>query len=100
MTKHSYYQPSEYEQMLIAAGWVETGTLDPDYLKYQHVVIMPCDYNNWQNMRREWDALEQRYDNEIEPLYGKNNKLPSYALEELERELLDRMAWLEELLGY
>lgn len=98
---HTYYKPTEYEEMLISAGWVEISTLDTDYAKYCRNVYMPEDYNSWQNMRREWDELDKRYGNEIEQHYGhNNNKLPSRDLECLEKELLDRMSWLEQLLGY
>lgn len=96
---HTYYKPTEYEEMLIAAGWVSIGDLDTDYLTYKQNIDYPVDYQEWDGMRREWDELNTRYENEVEPHFAGGNK-PSLRVEWLGDDLLSRMSSLECWLGY
>lgn len=96
---HTYYQPTEYEAQLIAAGWVTADTLDPDYVAYaRHNEGM--DYDAWLYHKRKWDALDAQYKAEIQPLYDREG----YQLTRHEKcraqELVKEMSWIEVLLGY
>lgn len=99
---HTYYEPTEYEQMYIAAGWMSLGDLDPEYLAYKRNEGHAMDYEDWTSTRREYDELNTAYKNEIETLYkehGYDYSLP-YELEIRQNELLKDMSRLEVWLGY
>lgn len=97
---HKYYEPTEYEQMLIAARWVSIEDLDPEYLEYlKSAPEGTTDYEGWQSMRREWDRLNERYTSDIDPLIREYKQLSS-SEEALSSDLLCKMSELEYLLGY
>lgn len=98
---HTYYEPTEYEQMLLAAGWVKPEDLDPDYWRYTK--ISPGEgldggvatYDQWQGMKREWDALNAEYE-AIEADFPDQFHPHTHRQD----QLLDQMSRLEYLLGY
>ncbi|MBI5671266.1 MAG: hypothetical protein HZC41_24990 [Chloroflexi bacterium] len=107
MNAHTYYQPTEYEQMLIAAGWITPESVDLDYLEYVRLIGKgdAMRYDEWQTTKRELDELDARWNKEIEPLYamgGYGDYLIQMNQEQqqLEKQLLREMSWLEVLLGY
>lgn len=96
------YQPTEYEQMLIAAGWVTVESLDDDYLEYIASVgaYEAASYSTWQSMRNQLAELNAEYETAIEPLYHKDDYRLSYFEQERGKQLLDSMSDLEVMLGY
>lgn len=98
--QHKYYEPTEYEQMLIAARWVSIEDLDPDYLEYVKKTREDVqEYETWQSLRREWDRLNTRYMEEVEPFQLDAENF-TVQMEALAEDLLAKMSELEYLLGY
>jgi len=98
---HKYYQPTEHEQQMVAAGWITQEDADPDYQVY--LKNAPYDsegsYQEWITMKREWDVLNTQYLTEIQPLIDNGDNL-SASQSRRETELLREMSNLEILLGY
>ena len=95
-----YYEPTEYEAMLIAAKWISIEDVDTDYQEYKRKNRWDDEatYDGWLSMRRQWDELNAQYEREVEPHYRAYTMTP--ALERLQVELLNRMSQLETWLGY
>lgn len=98
--KAQHYEPTEYEAMLIAAGWVEIERLDPVYMEYTRRVDDAMGYQEWIDTYDELIALGETYDREIEPHYKSSpyGWLP-YDVEQRQKQLLKEMSWLECVLG-
>lgn len=90
---HNYYEPTEYEQMLIAAGWVDIESLDEDYIDYESRTTDALGYDDWKSLRQEWDSLDAIY-------LGMISGVGVVAYSETERQLVSRMAQIETQLGY
>jgi hypothetical protein len=100
---HNYYQPSEYEEMMIAAGWLTLADLDDDYREYCGALGMDAvAYETWVSMKKEWDEYNQRYKVEIQPYYtgDKHDQPMPTEVKSEEQHLLKSMGWLELALGY
>lgn len=98
MSAHVNYEPTEYEQLLIAAGWIDAGSLDPEYLEYcRKTDWVELAYPVWLSLRKQWNELDQQYKSEIEPYTY--SSLPS-ELWARQEELLDQMSEIEIALGY
>lgn len=97
---HINYVLNEYESMLVAAGWVDAGDLDSDYLDYVAKDDEPMSYQQWLNCRESWNELNAAYETEIDPLYKDVNHYITSAESKRAKELLDQMTYLEVLLGY
>lgn len=97
---HKYYEPTEYEQMLIAAGWVSVETLDEDYLSYIRSNGSDMDYSVWVSMKKQWDDLDSQYRAEINPLYERDGYTLSSLEEKRAQALIRDMSYLEVMLGY
>lgn len=100
---HTYYQPTEYEEMMIAAGWVTLADLDDDYQKCPRAHGDEyMSYEGWVSMKREWDALNAEYEAWITPFYtGIFHDVPMpRPLQVLQSDLLSRMSYIETVLGY
>jgi hypothetical protein len=99
---HTYFQPNDYDQMLIAAGWVTVESLDDDYQDYRRKEGSDAlDYSTWLSVKRDWDEANAAYLREFEP-DGRPLLDSELTLAQRWRmkELLDRMSWCEQLLGY
>lgn len=100
-TAHVNYEPTEYEQMLIAAGWVTIESLDTEYLEYSSGNNDAASYSTWQYLRRQLDELNAEYERDIQPLY---DATPSgnigYFERKQEERLLASMSSIEVALGY
>lgn len=107
---HANYVPNEYEQMLIAAGWVTTESLDGEYQKYLSSVkdlqrrfdeYEPLSYSGWLSTREQWSLLDAEYQAEVQPHYDAkpDGNIP-WNVREREKQLLSQMDWLETCLGY
>ncbi len=95
----NYYQPSEYEQMLIASGWVSIEILDINYQSYlqrchRHDVD-EMSYQQWVDTEKELVALSEQF-SELETKYGIGTVWDS-APEET-KAICDKMAELESYL--
>jgi hypothetical protein len=90
------YQPTEYENCLIAAGWVNKADLDPEYVECQRTADEPMSYAQWSSCRAELLELNARWQAEIGDFYP----VDDFKKERLANELLDEMCQLETLLGY
>lgn len=95
---HRYYQFSEYEAQLIAARWIDPGSVDPDYQAYlmalkRNPYLDQMDYAEWQDKRREWDLLDSECSH-IESTSPNLINGPRWMY------LLDRMTEIEICLGY
>lgn len=109
-SKHTNYQPTEYEQMLIAAKWVTADSLDPEYQNYLSSTVdlqrrfdeyEPMSYDGWKSMRENWNRLDSAYKTEIQPHYdGHPDGNISWQVREREKQLLRDMDWIETCLGY
>lgn len=103
MNGHTYYQPNETEQSLIAAGIIKPEHVDEDYQQYclwarsQSDGVM--DYSSWQAAKQSWDELNAVYEREIEPVYKSGGELTD-TQSELENSLLRQMTQIETALGY
>lgn len=102
---HTYYEPTEYEQMLIAANWLSIQDVDTDY--QEHVTTMrrrredELSYSQWLSSKREWDELNATWEAKVQPYCAPYVTLSMpREIEELQDSLLRRMNWLEILLGY
>lgn len=94
------YEPTEYEAMLIAAGWISMGEIDPDYLAYLRSDIgryETMSYQQWLNARQVWDQLNAEFEKH-DPLANWNEWGANDAKKECQR-LLKEMGWLESCLG-
>jgi hypothetical protein len=100
MRGHTYYEPTEYEQMLVAAGWVAIEDIDPDYIEYKrHTDDDRLTYDQWTRAKREWDRLNEIYVERIEP-YIRDHELMPHSIEDLAEDTLAKMSQLEWELGY
>lgn len=98
---HDYYEPTEYEQMLIAAGWVTPESLDMDYQEYTSGNRDAVSYSTWQHLRRQWDELNEQYEKNIAPYYRQESDMTiPYEMVRLEKQLLGDMSDIEVTLGY
>lgn len=101
-TAHANYQPTEYEEMLIAAKWLSIEDVDTAYQEYVHGNSDAVRYNTWLSMRREWDELNARYGSEVEPHYSAYSEITTipFHIQQLGDQLLREMSDLEIMLGY
>ncbi len=100
--KHINYTPTEYEQMLIVAGWITPESCDQEYLKYCGQLGMDAmPYSHWLSSREEWNRLDQAYFNEVQPHHDRHpdGNIPA-KVREREEILLRDMMWIESYLGY
>ena len=98
---HDYYEPTAYEQMLIAAGWVTAESLDTEYLEYVAGNRDAASYSSWQSLRRQWDELNEQYEKHIAPYYRQESDITiPYEMVRLEKQLLGDMSEIEVILGY
>lgn len=99
-TTHKYYEPNEWDQMLIAAGFAKPETFDEEYQQYLRDCKKSGDetmaYDNWNQCRREWDRLNDEYNAEFPDVTA----VLTPAQERRERELLQAMSQCEWALGY
>lgn len=104
MNKHRYYEPTEYEQILLAAGWVTMEDLDPDYLdykrKYDGHPAEILDYANWTVTKHELDALFLRWETEFSPLLTPEAPYMGWQQRKQLDQIMRDTAYLEILLGY
>lgn len=87
MKTHNVYEPNEYEQMLIAAGWITAESCDPEYLDYQRWEVHndQMTYEHWKHLRAEWNRLSAEYE---------------AAADRRQNQLVDQMSHIEYILGY
>jgi hypothetical protein len=102
---HVNYEPTEYEQMLIAAGWVDIESVDPEYGEYIKSMkgqseLSVMSHAGWQVTRKMWDEANDQYEKEIQPLYYIQDTNLTNAQQNRERTLMGELMWLEYLLGY
>lgn len=95
---HKYYQPTEYEEMMLAAGWLTMADLDDEYQEYVRKDDEPMSYDGWTNCKREWDLLNTTYELIIDPAFRYRELVDDERI--AQKSLLDRMSWLECILGY
>lgn len=108
MSAHDYYQPSEYEQQMIAAGFIAEGDTDPDYQEYLRRGAddeFTMTYSSWVNQKRRWDSLDAEYQAEIAPVYRNcpmGEDMTPFTAEFNRREeyLLREMSYCEQALRY
>jgi hypothetical protein len=107
---HTNYTPNEYEQMLIAAGWITAESLDSEYQKYLASTVdlqrrfdefEPMDYSAWKSMHEQWNQLDAAYKTEVQPHYDRHydGNIP-WQVRDREKQLLRDMDWIETNLGY
>lgn len=107
---HVNFVPNEYEQMLIAAGWVTAESLDTEYQEYLRSTVWlqrqfdefePATYAGWKSMREQWNCLDEAYKADVQPYYDSkpDGNIP-WNVRERESNLLREMDWLETCLGY
>lgn len=65
----TFYTPTEYEEMLLAAAWVNIEFLDPDYEAYIRSDPDAMTYAQWIETKREWNEAHQRFA-ELQDEYG------------------------------
>ncbi len=92
-----YFEPTEYEEMLIAAGWVTAESLDSDYVEYQRSADDVLGYECWLDLRREWDSLDSLYMGMINPVGA---SIAVSGISAAENKLVRRMMEIEAQLGY
>lgn len=98
---HTYYEPTEYEQMLIAAGWVTIESLDTEYQEHATSNNDACSYSSWKSLRLRYDELNEQYEKDVEPYYISGNCKPiPYEVEQHGKRLLRAMTDIEIALGY
>lgn len=102
MAKHNFYEPTEYEQMLLAAGWVTMADLDTEYMQYLKNTPyreFTCTYDQWRANVIELDTLAEQWDCEIAPLLTEGCYL-EYEQKRRMDNLSRAMSNLEFFLGY
>jgi len=101
MEKHSYYKPSEYEQMLLAAKWISIEDIDDDYRKYAHKNPDAMSYSQWVASKQEWDDLNAQF-MALEKKHGMGRvwQLEDNPDYDTAHQILEDMGWLEVCLGY
>jgi hypothetical protein len=99
-TMHKYYEPNEWDQMLIAAGFAKPETFDEDYQKYlrdsKYSGDETMDYDQWNHCRREWDRMNAEWEKEFPDQFATLTP----AQEKRQHELLRDMMRFEMALGY
>lgn len=107
----NFYVPSEYEEMLLAAGWVTLADLDDQYIEYRkraEYISFHCvkneflmDYSTWKSEIALMEHLNQRYQNEVDPFYRADNDAPiPEHIQALHKEIVDQISEIETILGY
>lgn len=101
---HTNYKPTEYETILLAAGWICIEDIDPEYSEYLKAAPDKSelwDYETWQSERTRWNELnatmEQLFPDNYYPAWGDKDY---HRLVGLHRQLLDEMMYIECSLGY
>jgi hypothetical protein len=95
----------DYIQCLIAAGWVDAGIDDDEYNKYLDRVrsdpeLEVMTYDNWCRVMAEVDAINRRWDQEVEPWFRSDPREMPPEVRKLETELIHDMNFYDCLLGY
>lgn len=101
---HTYYEPTEYEQMMLVAGWVKMEDIDPDYQRFLKTTPIEPEFArhiDYERMKRDWDALNAQYQAEVEPYYATVTGVPvPDDIVEKGTRLVKQMGELEYLMGY
>lgn len=100
---HKFYEPTEYESMLLAARWISMEDVDGEYQTYMRNTPYPeflMTYDEWRGKLNELDELAARYDAEIAPLLTADPCYLNYEQKRLMSSLCNKMSDIETLLGY
>lgn len=99
---HTSYQPTDYEAQMVAAKLMALADLDPEYQDYLKSdgpkwPDGPMDYDAWLSERERWNALNARYETEVEPHWPDAMTDALYVLQD---HLIREMTQIETALGY
>lgn len=105
----NFYVPSEYEEMLLVAGWITLEDVDDQYIEYRKRATRYA-YGNvyndhlmshydWTTMLLRKRKLDTRYMMEVEPYYQNNWEVPEH-IQKLHHKLIREISEIETVLGY
>lgn len=94
---------NEYEQQMVAAGFIPVESLDNEYQEYLDSTRYSeeqMSYQEWQACRARWDELDAFYRANIEPLYTSDALPLTYEQKQMEDRYWREVNALEVALGY
>lgn len=93
----NFYVPSEYEAMLLAAGWITLEDIDDNYIEYRKRGSM--DYHAWKQATEKYEELNEIFYKVIVPHIREDKPLPAH-IETWSKNLEEKMSEIETILGY